>query len=153
MIKACSCLSGSQSLWFKPILVSLPLFFFTHFFFLSFKEEEEEKKKKKWKEKARAVPGIYYDFMSAWGANMHMEWKSNKKNGFCSLGGICYMRNITLFWLPRCSTQALNLYFVYKKEARIACVCTCVSPLILLDQRVHPLRMQQGMRSHTSVMG
>lgn len=51
MIKACSCLSGSQSLWFKPILVSLPLFFFTHFFFLSFKEEEEEKKKRNEKKK------------------------------------------------------------------------------------------------------
>lgn len=61
--------------------------------------------------------------MSAWGASMHMEWKIEKKNDFCSLGGICYMRNITLLWLPNCGgAQALNLYFVYKRRGR-NCIC------------------------------
>lgn len=68
--------------------------------------------------------------MSAWSANMHVEWKSSKKNDFCNLGGIFYMRNITLFWLPSCFTQALNLFCIQKRGKNSMCVnlCFCIRP-------------------------
>jgi len=77
---------------------------------------------------------------------MHIEWKSSKKNSFCSLGGIFYMRNITLFWLPSYCTQALNLCFVYREEVRMACVRTfCLHPAWWTCVR---LSTWTGMQSH-----
>lgn len=81
--------------------------------------------------------------MSAWSANMPVEWKSSKKNDFCNLGGIFYRRNI---WLPSCFTQALNLFCI-QRRVRIAHVWTCVSASVLPDQHVCPWVCESA-RSH-----